>query len=62
MMIITIVSGHLARPMSRGGGEVGMIETYFAIRLYVLYAMIVALGICGITLLVILIKDRFNRR
>ena len=39
-----------------------MIETYFAIRLYVFYAMIVALGICGITLLVILIKDRFKRR
>lgn len=39
-----------------------MIETYFAIRLYVLYAMIVALGMCGITLLVILIKDRFKRR
>ena len=39
-----------------------MIETYFAIRVYALYAMIAALGICGIIILVILTKDRFKRR
>lgn len=39
-----------------------MIETYFAIRVYALYAMIAALGICGIIILVILTKDHFKRR
>ena len=35
-----------------------MVETYFAIRLYALYTMLIALGICVIILFIIWIKKR----
>lgn len=53
--------GLIARQTSRGGGEVGMMETYFAIRVYAFYAMLAALVICGIILLVIVIKQSKRR-
>lgn len=39
-----------------------MMETYFAIRVYAFYVMLGVLGICGIILLVILIKESNKRR
>lgn len=34
-----------------------MTETYFAIRVYVLYAMLIALGIVSIALAIIILRD-----
>ena len=51
-------------PADRGteeGGGAGMMETYFAIRVYAFYAMLAALVICGIILLVIVIKQSKRR-
>lgn len=51
-----------ANRRAEGGDTVGMMETYFAIRIYAFYVMLGVLGICGIILLVILIKESNKRR
>lgn len=39
-----------------------MVETYFAIRVYVLYAMLAVLGVCGIIIAVLLLIGNKKRR
>ena len=39
-----------------------MVETYFAIKLYILYVMLAVMGACGIIMLVLLLKERIKRR